>query len=126
MTDLGNTSANTDQILEIINAGHARLATFAKESFALHGRGIIRVQFPRVPAGTNALVETKMVYHDLKEMRRLLSKAGKDEATTLQMIETYDPTRQAVVIAAIDGGNPITIKMKLDPPVIVDGPTTPQ
>ena len=36
------------------------------------------------------------------------------------MIETYDPATQVVVTAALTRGNPITVKMNLDAPVILD------
>jgi hypothetical protein len=117
-------SANTDRITEMISASQPQLAAFAKESYTLHGRGIIRIEFPSVPPNTEALVATEMVYHDLAEMRRLMGEIGEDEAITLRMIETYDPERQAVVMAAIADQNPITVKMRLEAPVIVDGPTT--
>ncbi len=40
----------------------------------------------------------------------------------VQMIESYDPAKQAVVTVAFGGGNPITVKMRLEAPIIVDGP----
>jgi hypothetical protein len=38
------------------------------------------------------------------------------------MTETYDPATQAVVMAIIDGQNPISIKLRLEKPNLVDDP----
>jgi hypothetical protein len=115
-------SEDQDRLLEMIRAAQPQLAKFARESYALHGRGIVHVEFPSVPPGVTALVSTQMIYQDLAEMRRLIGELSHNEeaSITLRMIETYDSERQAVVMAAFRGGNPITIKMKLDSPTFID------
>ena len=40
------TEGSTDRVLEMINAAQPHLATFARESYAHYGRGVIRVSFP--------------------------------------------------------------------------------
>ena len=63
------TEGSTDRVLEMINAAQPHLATFARESYAHYGRGVIRVEFPAVPPGTQAIVSAEMMYHDLEEMK---------------------------------------------------------
>lgn len=60
-------------------------------------------------------------YVALGELRSLTNPEGNDEAAVLvRMVETYDPERQAVVMASIDGENPISIKIRLERPNLVD------
>jgi len=117
------TEGNTNRIVAMVNAAQSHLATFARESYAHYGRGIIRVVFPAVPPGTEAIVSAEMMYHDLDEMRSLIGDT-EDGSTTLRMIETYEPERQAVVIATIDKGSPLTMTMRIDPPALLRGPNT--
>jgi hypothetical protein len=117
------TEGNTNRIVAMVNAAQSHLATFARESYAHYGRGIIRVVFPVVQPGTEAIVSAEMMYHDLDEMRSLIGNT-EDGSTTLRMIETYEPDREAVVVATIDKGNPLAMTMRLDPPVLGRGPNT--
>lgn len=116
--------SNTDRVMQFIDVGHERIAAFARESFRRDGRGVIRIGFPDLPPGTTAMVATEMIYHTLAEIRRLTAgltgTTADDAAVLMRMIDTYNPARQAVVTAAIEGQNPITIKMKLQPPFFVD------
>ncbi len=113
-----------ERTLTIIGDHHDQIATFARQSYALDGRGVTRISFPDVPPGTTAIVATEMVYHTLAEIRRvtanLTGTTADDAAVLIRMIDTYDPARQAVVTAAIAGQNPITIKMKLERPFLLD------
>jgi hypothetical protein len=85
-----------------------------------------QVSFPDLQPGTTAVVSTSMVFHTLDEIRRvtanLKGSARTDADILIRMIETYEPSSRAVVIAAIEGENPITIKMKLERPAIADDP----
>ena len=78
------------------------------------GRGVVRVGFPDLPPNVSVLVSATMVYHTLEEMRRLIAElqgtTPEDADVLLRMLETYDPSRQAVVTAAIEGQNPIRSK----------------
>ena len=38
----------------------------------------------------------------------------------MRMIETYAPSTQAVVMVVFEGQNPITVKMKLERPFVLD------
>jgi hypothetical protein len=117
-----------DQLLKNIGDHHDQIAAFARENFRLDGRGLLRVEFPRLPPGVIAIVGIgEMTYTTLEEARRLLAdRDDEDSAITLRMVETYDPGRQAALIAAIVGENPVTMKMRLAPPTLVDGPTSVQ
>ncbi len=117
------TEGSTDRVLEMINAAQSHLATFARESYAHYGRGVIRVAFPAVPPGTQAIVSAEMVYHDLEEMKTLVGDTA-EGSITLRLIESYEPEGQAVVIATIGTGNPITMTLRLAPPAFVNGPST--
>jgi hypothetical protein len=109
--------ALTEQIL----ADHLEpIARFASESFLLHGRGCVFVEFPDVPPGTTVAGLIQMVYHQLADVPRL--DGNEDAAILIRMIETYNPAEQAVVTAAIEGQLPISVKMKLVRPVIADEP----
>lgn len=122
---------NREQVLRVIEGVQPSLARFARESYEADGRGLILVKLPPLPSrpGTTR-VATEMVYHRLDDLRRLFSDVSEssreDADITLRMVETYHPERQAVVTAALGSGNPITIKMRLEPPAFVDGPDTVQ
>jgi hypothetical protein len=63
-----------------------------------------------------------MRYIMLEDLRQIAPSGSPESADLLlRMTETYDPATQAVVMAAIDGQNPISIKL-LDPPNLVDDP----
>ena len=110
-----------DRTIEIIGNHHDQLASFAKKSYELDGRGLIHVEFPNVPRGMTVIGQVMMKYVGLEEARGLIG-GDEDGQITLRMIETYDPTRQAVVLAGILDENPISIKMRLELPFMVDDP----
>lgn len=109
----------------IIEAAHAPLAAFARKSYGLAGRGVVLVHPPDLTGelGTS-IVATTMMFQTLDELRRLtaqMSPPGREDADVLiGMLETYDPAVQAVVMVAVGKGRPITVKMRLDPPTLVD------
>ena len=45
-----------------------------------------------------------------------------DAAVLVRMIETYDPSGQAVVTVRIVGQKPVSVKMKLERPLVIDEP----
>ena len=111
-------------LMACIMAAHEELASFARKSFSADGRGVVRIGFPIVPAGVTAVGVADLVYHTLEEIRTLtrgMSGTEHEDADILiRMAETYDPETQAVVLAAIDRQPPISIRLRLDRPVIVD------
>ena len=112
--------SDNDRLLAMITAGHAQLAAFGREWYALNGRGLIRVEYPSVAPGVTANVSTRMLYEDAETVRDLMAdypEIADDAAITLRMIDTYDPEKQAVVLASFQGGYPIAMKMWLDLPV---------
>jgi hypothetical protein len=115
---------NTNRVMQFIGEAHERIANYARKCFRTDGRGAIQVSFPDLPAGTASIVSTSLVYHTLDEIQRVTAdvtgSAREDRDILIRMIETYDPSKQAVVTAMIEGHNPITIKMKLERPVIAD------
>lgn len=120
-------SANTVQVIEFIHATLEQLAQFARESYRAEGRGVVRVAFPAAPPpGMTAVISTDMVYQTHEQVldlfRDLSGELREDAHVLIRMMETYDPMRQAVVMAQVGQGNPITIKMKLDPPFVMDEP----
>jgi hypothetical protein len=108
---------NQSRALQFLESVHERLAAFARDSYAALGRGAVVVQAPDIPPGVTAIASTAMVYHAIDEIRNL---ARADAAVVIRMIETYDPSSQAVVMVATPLGNSITVKMRLDAPVILD------
>jgi hypothetical protein len=61
--------------------------------------------------------------HQVEDLREIAPPGSPESADILaRMTETYDPATQAVVMAAIDGQNPISIKLRLEPPNLVDDP----
>jgi len=114
------------RLLEMITADHARLAAFGREWYALNGRGLIRVEYPSVAPGVRTNVSAQMLYEDAETVRDLMAdypEIADDAAITLGMIDSYDPEKQAVVLASFQGGNPIAMKIRLDVPVL---PITPR
>ena len=116
---MGDSESARDRTIGFLFAAHGRIAEFARENYDAEGRGVVRIDIPLSRAVT-ALVATNQVYHTLNGIRRLtanLEGSGRTEADVLiRMIETYDPAKQAVVTAALEGENPITITMKLEAP----------
>lgn len=109
-----------DLVRKVIEGAHAQLSTFAQDSYGMHGRGVTLVEAPEVPPGATALVLTGMVYQPLEEVRTMTSglSAESEADVLLRMMETYDPAKQAVIMVAIAGRNPITVKMRLDEPYL--------
>jgi hypothetical protein len=117
---------NNERILKIISDHHEPIAKFAVESYRADGRGVVKIGFPDVPPGSTVMAVRSMTYHTLEQIREiaggLAGDTAADAAVLVRMIETYDPERQAVVTAAIDGQAPISIKMKLELPIISPQP----
>ena len=111
-----------DRALLVIQAAHAQLSKFAQDSYGMHGRGVTLVSTPALPAGTTTMVLTEMVYHELADVRRMTADLdpSSDAAVLIRMIETYDPAKQAVVMIATGKDNPISVKMRLDAPYLVE------
>lgn len=119
---------NQERAAQLVGASHAHIAAFAQRCFASDGRGLVLVSFPAPPPGTAIITIPGAGYHTLEDLRRMASDLpdNEDMAISIRMVETYDPSRQAVVMATVGDGNPVTMKMKLDPPTLVDGPTSVQ
>ena len=116
-----------DRILEVLDDQQERLAAFASASYRSVGRGVLSVEVPASPTPGGIFVGvTNMVYHTLEEIRDLMADLQGDSRADADImictIETYDPDGQAVVMAALAQGNPITIKMRLERPFIFDAP----
>lgn len=98
---------------------------FARDGYEADGRGVTMVDIPGLPSGmTRVTVSTEMVYHVLDDLRGwradLPPTSQEDTDVLIRMIETYDPSRQAVVMLTFAGRNPVTIKMKLERPFGLD------
>jgi hypothetical protein len=114
----------TDRTLQIISDHHAQISAFARASHESDGRGCVQVEFPNVPLGTTVVGTTMMKYITLNELRNAVKPAkGKDAEVLVGMVETYDPSIQAVVMASIERENPISLKLRLQPPTLVDPAT---
>ena len=110
--------SNADRLLEVVNMAQSQLARFATESFRVDGRGLVQVTVPDFIGEPDTFVATPMAYHTLAGLREKLY--GEDADITLRMIETYDPEKQAVVMIEFRGGNPITIKMRLEQQAVAE------
>ena len=107
------------RMLQFIEAIHEQVSTFARARFQSEGRGMTEVVRlgpalePLRPGGTD------LVFHTVNEIRRRtagLTGGRRDEADILlRMIETYDPTTQAVVMTTFEGENPVSLKVRLTP-----------
>ena len=121
--DIAMSQTDQDRALAMIGEAQERLAIFASESCAAKGRGVVRVSAPELPPGIT-MVSPEMAYHTLDEIRGLTGDAKgslREQADVLiGMIETYDPEQQAVIMVAFGAGNPISVKMRLERPFILD------
>ena len=117
--------SSEERTTQIVSDHHDQIAGFARESYGHEGRGVVQIAFPRVPSGTLPVGSTMMKYHTLDDLRRMAARAPGDNhgAILIRMLETYDPATQAVVTAAIEGEMPVSIKMKLERPIISDEPS---
>ena len=113
-----------DRTVEIVSNHQDQFAECARSSYAIHGRGVIQVEFPDVPSGMTALGLSEMKYMTLAELRALTREmsAAAEVRLLVGMVEGYDHSREAVLYARIKGHDPISIKMKLERPTLVDGP----
>jgi hypothetical protein len=117
---------NTKRVEEVLTAVHDQVAEFAKRSYASDGRGVVMFGVPDPPDGfCAALLVTDMSYHTLDSVRTstaaTVGESQADVANLVQMIESYDPAAQAVVMLSV-GDDVVNVKMKLVPPVIADEP----
>ena len=113
---------NTERAVEVVNAAHDQLATFASKSHRFDGRGVVQFSVPELPPGpVTAPAATEMTYRTLNRVRRLTTElrgAEREEAYELiSMLETYDPVRQAVVSVTVGRGTPVTVMMALERPM---------
>ena len=108
-----------EKTVEFVGQAHAALSDFARQSFQADGRGVVLVKFPRTsPLGPTGPAMTDMIYHPADQVRALRAEvradADEDHDLLVQMVNTYDPEQQAVVMAALEpGGLPISAKIKL-------------
>jgi hypothetical protein len=115
--------SNRARALRFIAATHDQIATYAQESFGMHGRGVVFTEAPARGTPTGFMT-APMGYTDLAYIRQLHVDATEQEresaAVVLRMVETYDPFKQAVVMIAFPDANAITVKMRLAEPLIED------
>ena len=96
---------------------HKPIAEFARTSYQQDGRGAVTVEFPDVPPGKTVMGVTNLHYHTLGDLP-----LDEDLAITRHMIETYNPDTQCVVVACIEGYAPISVKLRLQAPVLAPEP----
>ena len=125
---------NKDQAMQLIESVHGRIAAFARESHQKYGRGVILLAVPLLARGDDAPISTEMAYHTAANFEQLLDRLGdverviigdtrlflSDAHAILRMIKTYDPSRQAVVSVRIGDHHTVSVKMKLERPLVVD------
>lgn len=115
-------STDRELLLQAIEKAQPTLARFAREGYALAGRGLIQASLPPTPE-PGATVTT-MMYRSASDLRRstadVIDHLREDRDIIVRMIETYDPEREAVVTIAFAYGNSITVKLHLDLPFIVE------
>jgi hypothetical protein len=110
------------QVTQLLDSVYDRIAAFARESYDTDGRGVILIAVPKMARGVDASKE--LVYHALDTIESIAADLdgwhGDDVDALVRMIETYDPAKQAVVTVAIGGQNPVSVTMKLEPPLVTD------
>lgn len=109
-------------LMERVRASHQHLAAFARQAFASTGRGAVQVIFrePTQPARTTHQTIDGTAYYTIEEIRRLVRQSpNADASPLLRMLESYDPERQAVVLAAFPTSTPTSFKMRLDAPLVL-------
>jgi len=98
----------------------------AQDGFSLYGRGAVRITAPAARPGSGSSLEmTDMLYQTLTVLRPLFTETRAPNRETadvvIRMLETYDPTKHAIVLLSFEEGpNPVSLKMRLDPPYEVD------
>lgn len=98
---------------------HGQIASFAADSYATDGRGAIVVRFPALRPGTR-VSGRMMQFFTLAQLETLVS--VEEDGGLLVMVESYDPATQFVVMAAIEEGVPVSIKMRLSFPMVAEEP----
>ena len=54
----GADADNQDQVLQLIESVHSRIAAFARENYQTHGREVTLIIVPRMPSG-DELISTE-------------------------------------------------------------------
>ena len=109
-----------NRTIQVIIDHHESIAAFARDSFAKHGRGLVQIGFPNVSPGETVVGVRIVKYKTLAQLRQVITDHPED-IKIWKVVDSYDPEHQAAVMAAIDCELPVTIKMQLDKPTIVDG-----
>jgi hypothetical protein len=101
-----------DKAIRLVEDNQHQVAKWAWHCHASHGRGAVGVYFPRIPSD----LILQMSYTALQHVRMKLADAADDRRLLEPMVETYDPDREAVVIAFVNEQNPIAMMVTLAPP----------
>ena len=117
-----------EQITEFLGTGQSQIATFARQGYAVEGRGVVLVEAPELPPhqGTR-LIFSHMEYRPVQAARELTANLEEthheDRDTLLRMIDTYDPATEFVVAVVFgDGDGVVSVKMRLEPQTTADDP----
>lgn len=105
-----------DALSRFLKAFRREIAAVAREGYASEGRGVVRVDLSA--EGDHGATAAETMYHALEEIEEIAEEldgaARESTDALLRLIKTYDPTRQAVLTAALPGQAPISMKIQLD------------
>ena len=109
--------------MKIVSDLQDDIAGLARDGYRDCGRGVVQVEVPQVPSGGSVMREVTLKYHALEDFCDIAAERPTDDGTAkvfLALVESYDPAKQAVIIAAIEGEPMITLTMQLDGTLISD------
>jgi hypothetical protein len=120
--------------VDLIGRVHRPVSVFARDIYQTHGRGAILFALPSVAPGVDVVVSTQMIYYTATKFELLFKELGDADRvaigdvslnlneihTLFRMIQTYDPSRQAVVSVRIGDHNAVSVKMELEPPLVTN------
>jgi hypothetical protein len=123
-----------DEVVEMIASVRGPVSAFARQSYQTHGRGVTLIALPPAPLGVRVVVSTQMVYYTAAQFELIFNEFGNlervavgdtrlfrsDAHMIVRMIESYDPSTQAVVTVIFGSENTVTVKMKLERPLLID------
>lgn len=97
------------------------LAWLVREGYHDHGRGVLNVEFSRLPAEAGRQPVSATAYVPIEDVRAVSARdSAADMGVVIAMAESYEPDVEGVVLAWIIGGDPVLMKMRLDSPSVRD------
>ena len=112
------TESAREQVRRFLDYMHPQIVDFAQESYAIQGRGAIRVEIPDLRGGSvPGPFSSSMMYQTVEELQRPesndLTHAGGDPVALLPMVRPTNPLEHSIIVFEFPNGLPSVARMNL-------------